>query len=157
MTPLDNLLANMFPSQVTGIDAIFETDTRTISFSVVDGQANLVDEEGRHIDEEYEDWQVQMELAEPTDLFSTDDGSNVTKTLIFTLVPNDQFYESYRTNGPMIAAIVVVCSVLLTIVVFLLYDLNVRRKFNAKKQVLEARRQFMRFVSHEVRLSTVAM
>ena len=34
--------------------------------------------------------------------------------------------------------------------VFLLYDLYVRREFNAKKDLLESRRQFMRFVSHEV-------
>lgn len=158
MTPLDNLLENMFPPQVTGINAIFETDTRTITFNIVNGHAILVGE-GRSIDERYLYQQRQVQLADPIEFFSTDDGSNVTKTLLFSLVPNDEFYQIYRSPGPAIAAVVVVCSILLTILVFLLYDFYVRREFNAKKELLEARRQFMRFVSHEVRtpLNAVSM
>lgn len=158
MTPLDNLLENMFPSQVTGINAIFETETRAVSYSIVNGRAELIDK-GNHISEEHKHLQKQIELAEPVELFSTDDGSNVTKTLLFSLVPNDDFYEGYQTNGPVIAAVVVVCSIVLTILVFFLYDHNVRQEFNAKQHLLEARRQFMRFVSHEVRtpLNAVSM
>jgi signal transduction histidine kinase/CheY-like chemotaxis protein len=158
MTPLDTLLENMFPSQVTGINAVFETDTRTITYKIIDGKAVLLGE-GRLIHQNFEDRQRQIQLAEPVELFSTDDGSNVTKTLILSLVPNDEFYQIYHTTGPTIAAIVVVCSILLTILVFFLYDFYVRREFNAKRELLEARRQFMRFVSHEVRtpLNAVSM
>ncbi|CAJ1946031.1 unnamed protein product [Cylindrotheca closterium] len=158
MTPLDNLLENMFPSQVTGINAVFETGTRTISFSIVNGHANLIGE-GTHIDHDDHTLRTEIELAEPVEFFSTDDGLNVTKKLVLSLVSNEKFYEGYRTNGPLIAAVVVVCSILLTILVFLLYDFYVRREFNAKQHLLEARRQFMRFVSHEVRtpLNAVSM
>jgi len=158
MTPLDNLLQNMFPSKVTGIDAVFETGTRTISFSISNGKATLAGEE-RYVAEEHIGLQKQIQLAEPVEIFSTDDGLNVTKTLVFTLVPNDEFYKAYRTNSPTIAVIVVVSSILLTILVFFLYDFNVTREFNAKQDLLEARRQFMRFVSHEVRtpLNAVSM
>lgn len=158
MTPLDNLLENLFPSQVTGINAIFETGTRTITFSIVEGNAILIGE-GSHVDHNDYTMQTQIELAKPVEFFSTDDGSNVTKTLVLSLVSNERFYEGYQTNGPIIAAVVVVCSIVLTILVFLLYDFNVQREFNAKQQLLEARRQFMRFVSHEVRtpLNAVSM
>jgi signal transduction histidine kinase len=40
---------------------------------------------------------------------------------------------------------------LLTSVIFFLYDSCVRREFMIKKDLLESKRRFMRFVSHEVR------
>eukprot|EP00980_Cylindrotheca_fusiformis_P030584 scaffold25074_cov157-Cylindrotheca_fusiformis.AAC.2 len=158
LTPLDNLLENMFPPGVTGIHAVFETGERAITFKIVDGNAVLVGE-GRIIDPQYEDQQRHVELAEPAEWFSTDDGSNVTATLVFSLVPNHDFYKNYNCTGPTIAAAVVVCSILVTMLVFCLYDYFVRREFNAKQELLEARRQFMRFVSHEVRtpLNAVSM
>jgi signal transduction histidine kinase len=46
-----------------------------------------------------------------------------------------------------------------TSLLFFLYDYYVRQEFNAKKHLLEAKRKFVRFVSHEVRtpLNTVCM
>lgn len=48
---------------------------------------------------------------------------------------------------------------LFTSCVFIGYDYFVRKEFNAKNQLLEAKRRFVRFVSHEVRtpLNTVCM
>ncbi|KAL3940762.1 MAG: hypothetical protein SGARI_000848 [Bacillariaceae sp.] len=51
----------------------------------------------------------------------------------------------------MLATIGAVCIILVTSLMFLAYDLFVRREFNARKELLEAKRQFCRFVSHEVR------
>lgn len=49
--------------------------------------------------------------------------------------------------------------VLATAFLFFLYDYFVRREFGAKRQLLQAKRDFMRFVSHEVRtpLNAVCM
>jgi signal transduction histidine kinase/ActR/RegA family two-component response regulator len=75
------------------------------------------------------------------------------------LYPNDNFYDGYSTNNPMVATIAAVASILLISGFFFLYDFFVRREFLAKKNLLDAKRQFMRFVSHEVRtpLNSVCM
>ena len=51
------------------------------------------------------------------------------------------------------------CIILFTSGAFFLYDAFVRRELLAKKDLLEAKRQFMRFVCHEVRspLNSVVM
>jgi len=55
-----------------------------------------------------------------------------------------------------IGTVLVMC---FTSCLFIAYDYYVRKEFNAKNQLLEAKRQFVRFVSHEVRtpLNTVCM
>ena len=52
-----------------------------------------------------------------------------------------------------------ICIILFMSMLFVLYDFFVRREFNSKKELLEAKRKFVRFVSHEVRtpLNTVCM
>jgi len=52
-----------------------------------------------------------------------------------------------------------VAIILITSLFFFLYDFFVRQEFSAKKEMLEARRRFVRFVSHEVRtpLNSVVM
>ena len=48
----------------------------------------------------------------------------------------------------MVGALLIV---LMTSMIFLTYDCTVRREFNEKQQLLNAKRMFMRYVSHEVR------
>lgn len=67
------------------------------------------------------------------------------------IYPNDAIYAFYQTNNPAIAVIGVIGIVLGMSLAFLVYDCLVRREFTAKKELLEAKRHFMRFVSHEVR------
>ena len=157
MLAIDTLLENAFSKTVTGIDAVFESDALSVTFKIIEGVPQLVGE-GKLYDKKYEAQQVQIQMADP-EIFRTEDVTNTTKKFIFSLTPNDDFYEVYETPGPIVAAIVVAASILLTMLVFFLYDLYVRREFNAKKNLLESRRQFMRFVSHEVRtpLNAVAM
>jgi signal transduction histidine kinase/CheY-like chemotaxis protein len=75
------------------------------------------------------------------------------------LYPTDELYEVYNTGNAVVATIGAVCIMLFTSLAFFLYDFFVRREFNAKKELLDAKRQFMRFVSHEVRtpLNSVVM
>ena len=67
--------------------------------------------------------------------------------------------DVYSTNNPLVATIGSVAIILFTSLLFFLYDFLVRKEFNAKKELLEAKRQFVRFISHEVRtpLNTVSM
>jgi signal transduction histidine kinase len=76
-----------------------------------------------------------------------------------TVYPEEAFFEDNRTSNPTFAGIGAVMIVLATAFLFFLYDYFVRREFGAKRQLLQAKRDFMRFVSHEVRtpLNAVCM
>jgi signal transduction histidine kinase len=70
--------------------------------------------------------------------------------------------ETTDTNGLPISISVCLGTVLVMIftsLLFVAYDHYVRKEFNAKNQLLEAKRRFVRYVSHEVRtpLNTVCM
>ena len=82
-----------------------------------------------------------MRLTEPGQFATT------APTYTLTVYPSDEFNRAYNTNGPTIAAIASITAILVTSVVFLLYDFLVHRDLSAKGDLLAARRQFMRFVS----------
>lgn len=76
-----------------------------------------------------------------------------------TMYPSDELFEVYSTHNPFIATVGAVCCIIFTSLLFFLFDFFVRQEFSAKRNALEAKRQFVRFVSHEVRtpLNTVCM
>ena len=153
---MDELLTNVFASEITGVDAVFETDAMSVSYTIINGVAWYAGE-GKLYDRKYESLKQSIQLADASLYTTGDDGEP--PLFRFSLIPNDDFYDVYQTRGPIVATVVVLGSILLTISVFFLYDFFVRREFNAKRELLEARRQFMRFVSHEVRtpLNAVSM
>ena len=74
--------------------------------------------------------------------------SSATYTL--TLYPSSYFFSVYSTNNPSVATIGAVCIIIFTSFAFLLYDALVRRVVRDKQTILDAKRRFVRFVSHEV-------
>lgn len=56
---------------------------------------------------------------------------------------NDDFHQKNQTINPTWACVTVLLSMLVVILAFLLYDYLVRQEFRAKKELLDARRQFM--------------
>lgn len=75
------------------------------------------------------------------------------------LYPTATFYESYQTNNPLIALIGTIAIVCLTSLFFFVYDFAMRREIRARQNMLQAKRRYMRFISHEVRtpLNAVCM
>jgi len=75
------------------------------------------------------------------------------------IYPTTNFFSVYTTKSPVIALVSAIVAVVFTTFLFLVYDLFVRREFVARHNLLQAKRQFMRFVSHEVRtpLNSVIM
>jgi len=139
---VDELLQNVF-SDISGIDAVFRTEHRAVTFTVINGKPEFVDV-GDHHDSRYDEYEQTVQLVDYS-LFTKD-----SPTFWFSLYPNEAFASNYETNNPAIATTVTVCIMLLTSLFFFLYDWFVRREFHAKRTLLDARRQFMRFVSHEV-------
>jgi signal transduction histidine kinase len=80
--------------------------------------------------------------------------------LTLSIYPTQTFFEVYQTDNPMYAAIVVaVIVVMTTLCSFAIYDRYVRREFHSKQLLLDQKRQFVRYISHEVRtpLNAVCM
>ena len=65
--------------------------------------------------------------------------------------PTDDFFQSYSTANPRNAAIASLAILFVVSILFILYDFYVRREFTERRQLLEAKRRFIRYVSHEVR------
>ena len=76
-----------------------------------------------------------------------------------TVYPSKDIYRDYRTSNPLFATIGCVLIITVMAFSFFTFDTCVRREFNAKNDLLEAKRKFVAFVSHEVRtpLNSVCM
>jgi signal transduction histidine kinase len=85
--------------------------------------------------------------------------SNSTIEYILEIYSSDEFISSYSTNNPLVFCIGAVAIILFTTFLFFLYDFCVRKEFHNNRNLFEAKRQFVRYVSHEVRtpLNTVCM
>jgi len=122
------------------------------SYGIEGGNA-IVKGEGDLHDTNYDDFELSIVLT-PDGLFSN--SSAVYELFIY---PNDSFFIHYSTSNPTLAMIGIFLTILLTSLFFFLYDSCVRSDINAKHDLLQAKRNFIRFVSHEVRtpLNAVCM
>jgi signal transduction histidine kinase len=84
---------------------------------------------------------------------------NYSASYSLTLYPNDELFDVYSTNNPTAATAGVVCIIIFMSLLFFMFDFFVRQEFHQKKAIIEAKRQFVRFVSHEVRtpLNAISM
>lgn len=86
-----------------------------------------------------------------------DDTGGFSYTL--TLYPTDAMFEMYSTKNPSVAAFGVACVIVFTSLMFALYDCLMSKSIRKKGSLLAAKREFVRYVSHEVRtpLNTVCL
>ena len=85
-------------------------------------------------------------------MFATFEGTDVSDTLYSVAVyPTEQYFAAYTTSNPKVAVIAVAVVIVLSSLMFLVYDIAMRRKTLADRRVMQAKRKYMRFVSHEIR------
>lgn len=115
-------------------------------FSPVRGEGDLHDTEN-------------AEYCRSTNLIEPGFFSDDSVSYRLTICPSNDFFGIYGTKNPLIATIGSVFIILFSAFVFFLYDNCVRKEFNARQSLLDAKRSFVRFVSHEVRtpLNSVCM
>lgn len=148
----DEILEDVFADSVSGIDCVLETTEGTVySYSVQGGIATPVGWQDRH-DPQYDHFQRSATI-------NANQYTRNSPTYTLHLYPNDGFYQTYNSVNPIYATLLVVGVMVFTSLSFLVYDWNVRKEFSSKKELLEARRRFVRFISHEVRtpLNSVCM
>ena len=136
-------MQDIFPDTVNGIDCVWETESQVFSYRIEDGVAIAVDFVDIH-ESKFNKFGRSQEF-DPVGLTSE------SATYRLTVYPNENFYNTYRFLNPLAAMAVVIGIVFFVTVIFLFYDLAVRREFSAKEELLEARRRFVRYISHEVR------
>ena len=95
------------------------------------------------------------------DLINEASGLYSDSTIHFYLLiyPTGKYMESFHTSNPLYGTIIIVSVMVFLTLIFCLYDWYVKREFTFKNELLEAKRNFIRFVSHEVRtpLNAVCM
>jgi signal transduction histidine kinase len=76
-----------------------------------------------------------------------------------TFYPTTAFFNTYKTHSPLYTTIGGVGIILFCSLVFILYDVSMRRESTRKEVVLDTKRRFVRFISHEIRtpLNTVRL
>lgn len=72
-------------------------------------------------------------------------------TFRLKVYPNDKFFQAYSTPNLAIATVGAVGIIIATSLAFLLYNRLVSNEFHRRQAVYSAKRQFLRFISHEVR------
>ena len=146
------VLQDIFSSDVQGIDCVLETDEQVYTYAIVDGSPKFVGEGDLH-ERAYDSFRRSVSLT-PDEYFS-----NLSANYTLSLYPSVAFYKVYSASNATFVAIGVVGIILVVSALFCLYDSCVRRDISAKAQLLDAKRAFVRFVSHEVRtpLNSVCM
>ena len=147
-----DLIKHGFESDVSGVDVVLRTANHMHTYRIEGGEVLYKGEGEGYFDPDAVFQNVGTQIN-PRYF------SNTTVAYYMDLYSGDEFVEANSTNNPMTACIGAVVIILGTSLLFFCYDYFVRREFQDKRKLLEAKRQFVRFVSHEVRtpLNTVCM
>jgi len=142
----------LLTDSVSGLDIVFGANDVYWTFTAYDGIVKIRANGDQH-DRKYTKCGQSASLLH--------DGLYNASSVPYTIAmyPTDAWFDTYRTSNPLIATIGSVCVIVLTSLLFILYDNLVHREYKERLAVLEAKRQFVRFISHEVRtpLNTVCM
>ena len=173
----NELLQYAFATDVSGIDCVLEqtavgTDeiVQAFTYTIINGVAQI---KGKGEGDLHDDTLDELGLVQSVDLTSDITLFAPHDSIGYKLhfYPNPNLYDIVQktttssmgsrakasaepgknNNDPVQEGVITACIVGVVSILFFLYDFFVRREFHAKKELLESKRQFMRFVSHEVR------
>jgi len=142
------MLELSFNAQISGVYCVVHTGAQSFTFEVVDGVAKFLGESDLH-DAQYDSYEQSAVLT----------CSNSVNQYQISIYPSEDYFSVYSTLNPLITAIGVACIVVVTSLLFLLYDFSLHKEVDVAHVLLENKRRFVRYVSHEVRtpLNTVCL
>jgi signal transduction histidine kinase len=136
----DRVFTGVVPEFVEGIDVVLHAGDNDYTFQIHGGGVSLRSSSDSH-DHHYDDASHQFDIP----YFK---GSTVYSVSIYE---TDMFANSYRTNSPIYACMVSVL-IMLSICGFVVsYDRSIQRDNKELHLVMDTKRQFVRFISHEMR------
>ncbi|KAJ1436421.1 hypothetical protein B484DRAFT_393251 [Ochromonadaceae sp. CCMP2298] len=146
--PWASLLSQSVPDFIRGLDAVI---TVTLADSEEAFTYRFQDENFKFVglgdlhDESYDYKRVSANVEINMATLIPESASHV---ISFYLT--DVFYDEYRTNGPVYFAVGGTALILFYSILFLLYDRSVSTESREQRVVLDIKRQFVRFISHEI-------
>lgn len=164
-----DIIEESFTADVEGFEAVICNDVgECYTFAMDNGVAEVFESAGDYHEAKYDKYRKTISLTAEVEDQGLDPNpefyggnlfSNVSTQYTLEIYPTERYFDQYKTNTPLAASFGAVGIMLITSLFFFGYDYFVRKEFKAKKAVLSAKRQFMRFISHEVRtpMNTVCM
>ncbi|CAM9122794.1 unnamed protein product, partial [Ectocarpus fasciculatus] len=136
---------------LSSIEQPAHTVSRTYTFTYKDGDVFYSGEGDQH-DRAYSSMAVDVPLS----LTAQTDTSF---QYLLTIHPTSEYEKQFQSDTPLLTALGFSTMIVFASIIFLLYDYFMNQNAKWKDQVLSMKRDFVRFVSHEVRtpLNTVSV
>jgi signal transduction histidine kinase len=141
----DTILSTSLPGYVFGLIAVLHADGTDYTFRITEGKARYIGQGDPH--------DVCPDLHDTSGTprhFSFDnfEGSTLYSVSVY---PTDEFSAQFHTMGPIYAGVGAGCIIIITSLIFLLYDYFMNRNAIEKELINNTKRLFVRFISHEIR------
>ena len=148
-----SVLDGAFSSKVSGIDVVLTTSgvgrnnngTKKHTFRIVDGISQYLGPDDYH-DSTYDEYQRMTMLTEGRAFQNLSPSS---PTYYMHIYPSDEYFNVSTLSNPLYETFGTVLIIFLTSLLFFVYDALVMKENRKNHEILEGRRRFMRFVSHE--------
>ena len=147
-----DVLVSVVPDYFDGITAVISTHTATedhtelnydtVTYNIIKGMPHLVGEGDLH-DSSNDDYAHSVVL--------NDFGTDAADAVIYTLTFYPSNFNQFRTTNPLSISLGFLSIILLSAMIFFLYDYLMRRQSNEQQLVLDMKRRFVRYISHEIR------
>jgi len=148
-----NVLQDIFPITTSGYDCIIATSSNAFTFGIDEGVPRY--RYGNHMYPMSDYLHTHFSSGKGYLYQDKYRNKNITERLndeiTISIFPTDAYFGAEKTQTPAQASVGSVCIILLTTLLFFGYDFLVRKEFQSKRELLEAKRHFVRYVSHEVR------
>lgn len=134
------ILQHMVPDYVSGIQCVLSDNhgLTHYTFDIIDGAVSLHGEGNLH-QQEFSRFERRCNIT-----------AFASAPQIF-FYPSEAFYYLYITKYPLIISISSVVIVLVTSLLFVLYDIMISKLVFEKQAMLDSKRVFMKVISHEIR------
>jgi signal transduction histidine kinase len=136
----DTVFSNVVPNFVEGIDIVLTGSDKDYTFNIHDGNTGLKSSDDSH-DSKYDSTGRHFQIPFFTGPI----------TYSISIYRSDAFNAKYRTDLPIYACVVAMLVMLFICAFLVTYDQTVQKAVLERELVMDTKRLFVRFISHEMR------
>jgi signal transduction histidine kinase/CheY-like chemotaxis protein len=147
-----DVLENIVPDYVDGLVCVVSTKTASYTYEIRSGVPQLVGPGDLH--NGFDKYGQSVVL---NDFIETETETSAVYTL--TIYPTKELLDTFSTNSPWAVSLGFLGVILICTCLFFVYDYLVQAEATKRKEILDMKRRYVRFISHEMRtpLNTVCM
>jgi hypothetical protein len=127
----------------------YSSTTSSISYSYKQGQVINLGDGDQHTSTD-----SNMKQSK---LFTSNSVDPTSAQYSFVIYPAPTFCDYYRSSGPTLVLVGLLCMMAITAILFGMYDYFMKSESLLRKFLLESKRLFVRFISHELRTPLTAV